>query len=605
MRHLIPFVLAIIAFVSTWAPAALADKRVALVIGNSAYQNAASLPNPVNDSEDIAMILKKVGFNVLLERNLDKRSMERAVTRFARMSQDADTALFFYAGHGLQYHGSNYLVPIDAKLEDEFNLNFELNRVDDVLFGLERAHGVKILILDACRNNPLADRLARTATTRDLIPTRGLAKIEATRGMVIAYSTQANQVAVDGLGRNSPFTSALVKEINEPGIEIGTLFRRVAASVNRMTDGRQLPELAVSLIGDFYLNTADTDLQAWAKLRTSSDLRQFKSFITDYPNSALIPDAREHLSAIEMAEKVRMEEAQRAQAERERVAEQAAREKLSDDAARVEVERQPLGNEGSKRTNSGTDAEPPALSSSVVTAPVQTAVLTPSAESLVNPPKPIDTMSGAGLVHAIKNELKRVGCYGGRIDDKWASADTRLAVRRYAKYSNLPTAPDEPAIEFLDSLHAKSGRVCPLECETQEVEKDGRCVGKACPTGLTLNVNGACEKHRSQRTAVTHRSNSRDLSASLESREVSGDAAARSLVGRTVDVGGDGRATYGKNGSYKYVTNTGRVSVGRYKIVGSQVCATFVNGRSRCDSIQRSGKATTLTNQYGRSFEMR
>src|SRR5262249_44128973 len=109
--------------------------------------------------------------------------------------------------------------------------------------------GVKILVLDACRKNPLAERLARSARTRDVIPTRGLAKFDATHGMVVAYSTQADQVATDGEGRNSPFTSALVKQIKEPGLEIGIVFRRVAAEVHRATKGQQLPELSVSLLG--------------------------------------------------------------------------------------------------------------------------------------------------------------------------------------------------------------------------------------------------------------------------------------------------------------------------------------------------------------------
>jgi len=316
------------------ASAANAEKRIALVIGNSDYRNTATLPNPVNDSEDIATALKNVGFTVLLERNLDKHSMEEAVARFARLAQDADVALFFYAGHGMQYRGSNYLVPVDARLEDEFKLTFELTRLDDVLFGLERARGVKILILDACRDNPLANRLIQTASSRDFVPIHGLARIEANRGMVIAYSTQANQVATDGSGRNSPFSAALIKEIDEPGVEIGAMFRRVAADVNGMTSGQQLPELSVSLVGDFYLNTHDTDLQAWTKIRDSADRRPFENFMKQYPNSALMPDARQHLAALDRTDKAQLEEAQRLQAERQRVQqervakEQAERDRL-------------------------------------------------------------------------------------------------------------------------------------------------------------------------------------------------------------------------------------------------------------------------------------
>jgi uncharacterized caspase-like protein len=177
-KHLALLSLYFLAFVLD----AHADKRVALVIGNSAYQNTAALVNPVNDAQDLATSLTDVGFTVILERNLDKRGMENAIARFARLAQDADAAMFFFAGHGMQYRGQNYLMPVDAKLEDEFNLNFELTRMDDVQFVLERTRGVKILVLDACRNNPLAERLMRASPTRDSIMTRGLARIDPARG---------------------------------------------------------------------------------------------------------------------------------------------------------------------------------------------------------------------------------------------------------------------------------------------------------------------------------------------------------------------------------------------------------------------------------------
>lgn len=320
--------------------AAHAERRIALVIGNSTYQNTPALANPGNDAQDLAAALTKVGFNVDFQRNLTKQGMEAAIARFSRLAQGADAALFYYAGHGMQYRGSNYLMPTDARLEDEFNLNFELTRIDDVLFGLEGASGVKILILDSCRNNPLLDRLTRNtkSASRDLMATRGLAKINAARGMIVAYSTQANQVAVDGTGRNSPFTSALVKYLDEPGLEVGTLFRRVAIDVNKVTEGRQLPEVSVSLLGEFYLNTRETDVQAWSKVRVSNDSAQLNDFIKQYPKSTLASDARQRLESIERQNRARIEREQaefaeklRQQTERDRLvrekAEQARLEK--------------------------------------------------------------------------------------------------------------------------------------------------------------------------------------------------------------------------------------------------------------------------------------
>ena len=174
---------------------ASAERRVALVIGNAAYQHTTTLANPVNDAQDLAATLAKLGFEVIVAHDLNKRGMEMAIVRFARAAQDADAALFFYAGHGIQHRGANYLVPIDARLEDEFSLNFELTRISDVLAALESARGVKVLVLDACRNNPLASRLMQKSASRGSIASRGLARIDAIRGMVVAYAAQPNQVA--------------------------------------------------------------------------------------------------------------------------------------------------------------------------------------------------------------------------------------------------------------------------------------------------------------------------------------------------------------------------------------------------------------------------
>lgn len=335
--------------------AASPQKRIALVIGNAHYQNTPALANPVNDAEDLAAELTRLGFSVDFERDLTKRGMETAIAHFAREAQGAEAALFYYAGHGMQYRGENYLMPVDAKLEDEFSLNFELTRLDDVLFGLERANGVKVLILDACRDNPLLQHLLRTTktATRDLAPTRGLAKIPTARGMVVAYSTQMNQVALDGSGRNSPFAQALLKHLEEPKVEIGTLFRRIAIDVNAQTRGRQLPEYSVSLLGDFYVNMRDTDVEAWSKLRDSDDVSRLNGFIKSYPNSTLVPDVKKKLDFISREEQARIarEEAERKRIEQARLAvETAERERLEKERlAREQVEKERLARDQAER----------------------------------------------------------------------------------------------------------------------------------------------------------------------------------------------------------------------------------------------------------------
>ena len=232
---------------------AVADRRVALVIGNSAYRNTVPLPNPRNDATDVAKMLKSAGFEVVEGVDLDKRGMDDAFRRFADAAAGADAALFFYGGHGFQFQGTNYLVPVDARLAGGADVGAQMARVDDILADLQRASGVRILMLDACRDNPLADQLlAQANPARAVTITRGLARIKQTAGTVIAYSTQPGAVAADGEGRNSPFAAAFIQQVGKPGVEIGPLFRHVAADVYKATNERQLPEVTFSLLGDFY-----------------------------------------------------------------------------------------------------------------------------------------------------------------------------------------------------------------------------------------------------------------------------------------------------------------------------------------------------------------
>jgi hypothetical protein len=467
--HRFASVFLVLLAVAAGSVAARAEKRVALVIGNAAYQHTASLPNAVNDADDMAVALKKVGFDVIAVKNVDKRSLEKAMADFGRLAQQADAALVYYAGHGIQFQGLNYLMPVDARLEDEYSINYELTRIDDVLFALSKARGVRILVLDACRNNPLAERLSSRGVKRDFVQTRGLARIEAPRGMLVAFATQSDQIAADGAGRNSPFTGALLKEIEEPGIEIATLFRRVAIDVNQATGGRQLPELSISMSGEFYLNTRDTDIQAWAKLRGSSDRRQLSDFIALYPTGPLTSDVQERLAALDRAEKLRVEEAARAQAEREKAErEKAEREQMMKERAQRERLEALDQAEKDRIEGAGAAANPTAthVTSLPPTAPVQ------------SPSRQPDGLSDGALVQLIKKELKRLGCYAGRIDDDWASSETKSSVTRFVKYANLSAEPKNPDIDFLNLVRSRPSRVCPLECGTQKIERNGQCVAR-------------------------------------------------------------------------------------------------------------------------------
>lgn len=331
-------------------PAPASERRVALVIGNSAYRNAPVLPNTVNDAQDMAVSLRKVGFEVVDGSNLDKRGMDLVLTRFARLAQDADAVMFYYAGHGFQFNGENYLVPVEARVDDEVAVQYETTRLNDVITALNYAKGVKIMVLDACRNNPFVAQLARRQATRGFSVGSGLAPVARAQGMVIAYATQANDVAADGVGRNSPFTAALVREIAQPGLEVATMFRRVQKSVYDATSGKQTPELSLSLLGDFYLNREETDADVWRRIRSSDDPEQLKGFIQRYPASFFTIDARTRLDLIER----RSQEL----GERERLSREfAARERaLLDRLERAEKERQQAATDLARRD--GGEAQP-------------------------------------------------------------------------------------------------------------------------------------------------------------------------------------------------------------------------------------------------------
>ena len=233
-----------------------ADERVALVIGNSRYEDASSLPNTLNDARAIAEGLRGLGFTVERGIDLDGRETEAALRRFSRMLEDADVGLFYYAGHGLQVNGANYILPVDAEIERESDLLFDAVQLNSVLRLLEERPRTSLVFLDACRDNPFARNLARNmrASSRAIDVGSGLAQMQSGIGTLIAYATQPNNVALDGTegGRNSPFTQALVDHIATPGIEVRQMLSRVRKAVIEETDGAQVPWDHSSLIGDFY-----------------------------------------------------------------------------------------------------------------------------------------------------------------------------------------------------------------------------------------------------------------------------------------------------------------------------------------------------------------
>ena len=229
---------------------ALADKRVALVIGNSGYQNVARLGNPTNDASAITEILKGAGFDLVeSRRDLKISEMRRVFRDFANSSRDADVAVVYYAGHGIEVEGTNYLIPIDASLEQDLDVYDEAFSLDRILVTIEPAKQLRLVILDACRNNPFAKAMKRTIGSRAI--GMGLAKVEpSSPNTLIAFASKAGSTASDGDSKNSPFTAALVRHIAKPGLDLRKAFGFVRDDVLKNTSNKQEPYVYGSLGGD-------------------------------------------------------------------------------------------------------------------------------------------------------------------------------------------------------------------------------------------------------------------------------------------------------------------------------------------------------------------
>ena len=226
-----------------------ADRRVALVIGNSTYKNASSLPNTINNSTAIAALFKSVGFEVVISRaDLGVVDFKRAVREFLLTAENADIAVVYYAGHGVEIDGTNYLVPVDAKLGRDYDVEDEAVALDRIIWALQSVKRLRLILLDACRDNPFPGKL-RSAGIRSTMK-GGLAKIEdVSADTLVAYAAKAGSVSYDGDGGNSPYATALIKHLAEPGLDIRIALGRVRDEVISMTGGRQEPFIYGSLGG--------------------------------------------------------------------------------------------------------------------------------------------------------------------------------------------------------------------------------------------------------------------------------------------------------------------------------------------------------------------
>src|SRR5271170_4861971 len=238
------------------ANAAKADRRVAFVVGNGAYKNVAQLPNPPIDAKAMAKVLRNVGFDVVEGTNLTRDAMTAKLLDFGKKAQGADVAVFFYAGHGIAVNGTNYLLPVDADLKSEMDVKLGAAINVDLTLDQTMADAkVKLVFLDACRDNPFAAKIRSAKATRGVSVQSGLAEMKSGEGTLIAFATGPGQTALDGeAGTNSPFTRALMANIAAPGVEIQQAMTKVRAQVNEETNKNQLPWGHTNLIGTVYLN---------------------------------------------------------------------------------------------------------------------------------------------------------------------------------------------------------------------------------------------------------------------------------------------------------------------------------------------------------------
>src|ERR1700761_1085283 len=314
--------------------AALADKRVAFVVGNGAYKNVPQLPNPATDAKTMASTLRNVGFDVVEGYNLTRDKMTEKLLEFGHKAEGADIAVFYYAGHGIAMNGTNYMLPIDADLKSEADVKLGATiNVDVTLDQTMQDAKVKLVFLDACRDNPFAAKMQTAKLSRGLTVNSGLAAMNTGQGTLIAFATSPGQTALDGdKGTNSPFTRALVANITQPGVEIQQAMTKVRAQVNDETNKNQMPWGHTDLTGSVYLNPAslpadtkadnkddsaqennkadapatteaapasDMELEFWRSVKDSKKVEELNAYVTNYPNGAFKPLALTRIAKLQ------------------------------------------------------------------------------------------------------------------------------------------------------------------------------------------------------------------------------------------------------------------------------------------------------------------
>jgi uncharacterized caspase-like protein len=305
------------------ADAAKADRRVAFVVGNGTYRHVTPLPNPPIDAKSMAGVLRNAGFDVVEGINLSRDQMTARLLEFGKKTQGADVAVFFYAGHGIAVDGTNYLLPVDADIKSEMDVKLgKAINVDLTLDQTMNAAKVKLVFLDACRDNPFAAKIKAAAGTRSGSVQSGLAEMRSGEGTLIAFATGPGQTALDGeAGTSSPFSRALTANITQPGVEIQQAMTQVRAEVNEETNKAQLPWGHTNLIGTVYLNpvtvpaataavvagnapastagaASEVELEFWRSIKDSNRPEELRAYVANYPRGQFKSIALARMAAL-------------------------------------------------------------------------------------------------------------------------------------------------------------------------------------------------------------------------------------------------------------------------------------------------------------------
>ncbi|WP_441239343.1 caspase family protein [Bradyrhizobium sp. 930_D9_N1_4] len=521
---------------------ALADKRVALVIGNSAYKNTLQLPNPVNDATLIGDMFRKAGFDAVdVKVDLNASEMRRTLRDFAGRVRDADMAVIYYAGHGIELDGNNYLIPTDAMLETDGDVLDETVALDRALFAVEPAKRLRLVILDACRDNPFAKTMKRTVASRAI--GRGLAKVEPTSpNTMIAFAAKAGSTASDGNSRNSPFATALADHLPKPGLDLRKAFGFVRDDVLKATGNKQEPFVYGSLGGDDVAlvpakptgvagpqaNPQDSIRRDY-ELALQAGLREaWEAFLQAYPDGFYANLARVQLKKI-AAEEDRMaatEKARLAEQDKVRLAAERAQKaelekaaavaKVAEDA-RIAAEKQKqieqAKAEAAERERKAAEAaaakslaEKQAVEKAAADARAKQAADKQAAEAesrkLAALSPPPSAPPSADLPRSVQLELRRVGCMKVEAGTEWSETAQR-SLTLFNKYAGTKFDAKLANADVLDALKAKPGRVCPLVCERGFKADGDACAKITCRAGYRINEDNECEKVQDKKPVAT------------------------------------------------------------------------------------------------------